>query len=80
MILNNATNKSCEWVVTNVQGSVRGTKSYSSWGTIEPPAGEFDYTVTMTSQTGSATAHNVENPDACCTFTGNAILVTYPGA
>ena len=76
MILNNATNENISWKVSNVENSEQGTKSYDSWGTITPPAGPFDYTVTM----GTATANNVENPDACCTYNGKEILVTYPGA
>lgn len=80
MILNNATNQTCEWAVSNTDNTVKGTKSYESWGTITPPAGPFSYAVTMSGPEGSATVRNVDNPDACCTYTGKQILVTYPGA
>ena len=80
MILNNATNQTAQWKVSNAQGAEQGTKSYDSWGTITPPPGEFNYTVTFSGPEGTATANNVDNPDACCTYTGREILVTYPGA
>lgn len=76
MILNNTTNSSQEWIVSNEENNVRGVKGRESWGTIVPPAGPFNYTVKF----GSYTAENVDNPDACATVTDSGLLITYPGA
>ena len=80
MILNNTTNATANWSVSNSEGKIEGTKSYESWGTITPPAGPFNYTAEFSGPQGTAKAENIDNPDACLTYTGNEILVTYPGA
>ncbi len=80
MILNNATDASAEWTISNSEGDVKGIKSPMSWGTVTPPPGPFDYTVTFTGPSGSATADNIDNPDALVTFLGTQLVVTYPGA
>ncbi len=80
MILNNATNSAATWNVSNADGAEMGSKSANSWGTIVPPSGPFNYTATFSGPEGSATADNITNPDACLTYTGKDLLVTYPGA
>lgn len=76
MILNNTTGEPAEWKVSNTEDAIQGIKGRESWGTILPPAGPFNYTVTF----GGHTAENVDNPDACATLTADALLITYPGA
>ena len=80
MILNNATNSTPSWRVWNSEGEVRGTKGHDSWGTITPPAGPFNYSAEFSGPEGTATASNIDNPDACLTYVGTKLLVTYPGA
>ena len=76
MILNNTTTAPISWVINNSTDQLSGTKGPESWGSVNAPAGPFNYTVIM----GGITVNNVNNPDACLTYTGAAILVTYPGA
>ncbi len=80
MILNNSTNTTSSWRVWNSEGEIQGTKGPDSWGTITPPAGPFNYNATFEGPRGSVTASNIDNPDACLTYVGDKILVTYPGA
>ncbi len=80
MILNNATNEAAEWSVATDGETIDGTKGAETWGYITPPAGPYLYTVTFKGPQGTATAENVNNPDACATYTGKEILITYPGA
>ena len=80
MILNNTTNSVASWEVSNSENSLKGSKSAESWGTIAPPPGPFNYTATFSGPQGTATANNITNPDACLSYTGTELLVTYPGA
>ena len=76
MILNNATKNVASWEVSNPEDRVYGTKSPESWGKVTPPSGPFIYTVRF----DQLSVDNVNNPDACITYTGTELLVTYPGA
>lgn len=80
MILNNATNSAAEWKISNAEDSIQGAKGEMSWGTVVPPRGPFDYSATFTGPEGTASVNGINNPDACLTYTGTEILVTYPGA
>ena len=80
MILNNTTNETANWSVSNSEGKIEGTKGRESWGTIRPPEGPFEYTAEFSGPQGSAKATGINNPDACLTYTGNELIVTYPGA
>lgn len=80
MILNNATSEPAGWKISSSTDSIEGTKSAESWGTVLPPGGPFNYTVEFTGPGGTAKAENVHNPDALATYTGDQVLITYPGA
>ncbi len=80
MILNNATSSTATWSVSNSTASEAGSKSANSWGTIVPPSGPFNYSAQFSGPEGTAKADNITNPDACLTYTGTELLVTYPGA
>jgi len=79
MILNNATNSDAEWSISNEGDTIEGTKGAESWGIVDPPPGLFSFKVTFKGPNGEAEV-DVNNPDACVTFTGNKALATYPGA
>ena len=76
MIINNTTNQTVNWTVSNSGNEVSGIKSPESWGTITPPAGPFDYSITM----NGLSVYHIKNPDVCATYTGADLLITYPGA
>ena len=76
MIINNTTSSAISWIVNNNTDQLSGTKGPQSWGSVNAPAGPFNYTVII----NSLTVHNVNNPDACITYTGTEIVITYPGA
>lgn len=76
MIINNTIKGPANWSIKNNTAELNGIKGPESWGTVSTPAGPFDYTVMI----GNQIVYHVNNPDACITYTGTEILVTYPGA